>query len=111
MDYSSGIILKESCQHGKIKVTQKHQPTGKTQGVKWCWCVSTKHLHITFNDFPVCIDMRKSRILALEMGISQYEANMSEEGAAEKGGYILTAEADWLSPGEVSESVKMESSI
>ena len=37
------------------------------------WCGSTNHLQITSRDFPMEIFVQKAKILALEMGLYQYE--------------------------------------
>ena len=82
MDYSQGIqfetsiINMEEAQELKMNnqlVKNKH---------KRCRCGSIKHSGVTSKDFPVGIAVRKDKISALGMGISQSEAKKATEDAA-----------------------------
>ena len=45
-----------------------------TKQQKWYRCGSINNLHIPYNYYPVEIAVWKEKILALRMGLSQYEA-------------------------------------
>ena len=60
---------------------------------KQCRCGSIKHLHISSNDCPVGLAIRKAKKLALETAPSKSEARKaSEDAAAEEERKCLAAE-------------------
>ena len=65
-------------------LTMSNQPEKSNQKQqKWCRCGSIKHLRVTSKNCPVEVEIRKSKTLALKMGISQAEANKAAEDSAE----------------------------
>ena len=52
-----------------------NQPEKNQQ--KWFWCGSNNHLQVTSKDCPVGLEIRRTKKLALGMGISQSEAKKS----------------------------------
>ena len=51
-------------------------------GKKRFWCGSIGHLLINTRDFPVWLSYQKAKILALEIGLSQFEAKKEGEVVA-----------------------------
>ena len=95
MDCSPGICFQTSLVNmDKTKaLTTRNQPEKKQQ--KQFWCVSTKHLRITSNDFLLMLAIRRVKKLTLRIGISQAEAKKSEEDSApERRSKFLAAEVD-----------------
>ena len=76
MNYSPVIWFEKS----PIKKTKKNnsqreiiQKNLNPKQKNWCWCGSINNLRITSKDLPVGLDMGKEKILALGMGLYQYE--------------------------------------
>ena len=89
MDYSQGIQFQTSI----INIEEAKSITMNNQQ-KRCRCVSTKHLRVISKDCPVGIAIRKAKKLALEMALSQSEANKAaEDAAAEEESKCLAADA------------------
>ena len=61
---------------------------------KRCRCGSIKHLRVSSEDFPLGLEIREAKKMALGMGLSQSEAKKAEEDAtAEEKRKYLAAEA------------------
>ena len=94
MDYIPGIQFQTSfinMEEAK-ELTMRNQPEKKQR--KCCRCGSIKNLRVSFKDFPVGIEIRKAKKLALGMGLYQSEANKAEEDAtAEEERKCLVEEA------------------
>ena len=84
MEYSSEVQFKTSIinMEESKELTMINQTEKKQQ--KRCQCGSIEHLRVFSKDCPVGPAIRKAKKLALEMGISQYEAKKAAEDAEEE---------------------------
>ena len=83
MDYIPGIQFQRSLinMEEAKELTTSNQPEKKQQ--KQCRCGSIKHLRVYSKDFPVGLAIRKTKKLALGMGLSQSKANKAAEDTSE----------------------------
>ena len=85
MDYSPGIKFQTSLinMDGSKSPTMSNQMERNQQ--KRCRCGSIKNLRVTSKDFPVGLAIRKAKILAFGMGLSQSESKkVAEDASAEE---------------------------
>ena len=73
------------------ELTTSNQPKNQE---KWCRCGSIKNSRVNSKYFPVGLDIRESKKLALGMGLSQSESKKAaEDSIAEEESKCLVAEA------------------